>query len=626
MRSSFLFVFVFLLSYIVSAQPEIPDSIYVRENYTKKEYMIPMRDGVKLFTSVYVPKDATTQHPIIMIRTPYSCAPYGEDEYPRFFGEQDSYYLHHGYIRVTQDVRGRYMSEGTYVDVRPYITGKRSKNDVDETTDTYDTVDWLVKNIQGTNGKVGIKGISYPGFYTWMGTIDAHPAVKATSPQAPVSEWMGGDDWFHNGAFLESHAFNFYSNFGWPRSAPLERYPSHFRFPTRDGYKFYYELGALPNANTMFLHDSVAMWNTLMDHGTWGKFWAERSIMPHLKNLTPAIMVVGGWFDTENLFGALNSYKTAVKENPDARITLVMGPWAHGRWQTWNLDSLGDISFDSNTTKFFTEKIEGPYFEHYLNDGPDPNLPKAVVFETGSNEWKYLDSWPPKNLEVKNLYLHEREGLSFQKPANSKTDYNEYISYPNKPVPYTDEITQWYNPAFMDKDQRFAARRPDVLVYQSGVLENDVTIAGPITVNLVGSTSGTDCDWVVKVIDVFPETPMRRGRGFRTPREAALDGYQMLVRGDILRGKFRNGLSKPEPFVPNRPTPIKYALQDVFHTFKKGHRMMVQIQSTWFPMIDRNPGKFTDIYKAKDSDFQKTTQRVYHSPRYPSHLVVGVVQ
>jgi putative CocE/NonD family hydrolase len=626
MRSSFLFVFAFVLTYVASAQPEIPDSIYVRENYTKKEYMIPMRDGVRLFTAVYTPKDASTPHPIIMMRTPYSCAPYGEDAYPRFYGEQDSYFLHHGYIRVVQDVRGRYMSEGTYVDVRPYITNKKSKNDIDETTDTYDTIDWLVKNIKGNNGRVGIAGISYPGFYTWMGTIDAHPAVKATSPQAPVSEWMGGDDWFHNGGFLESHAFAFYSNFGWPRPEPLEQYPSHFRFPTHDGYQFYYDLGALPNANKMVLHDSVAMWNTLMKHGKWDRFWAERSILPHLKNVKPAVMVVGGWFDTENLFGALNSYKTAVKENPNARITLVMGPWAHGRWQSWNLDSLGDIPFGSNTTKFFTDKVEGPYFDHYLNDGPDPNLPRAVVFETGANEWKYLDSWPPKNLEEKNLYLHDKGGLSFDKPTASRIDYDEYVSDPSKPVPYTDEITQWYNPAFMDKDQRFAARRPDVLVYQSDVLENDVTIAGPITVDLTGSTSGTDCDWIVKVVDVFPEMRAARGRGMGGRRNNTLDAYEMLVRGDVLRGKFRNSMSKPEPFVPNRPTTIKYVLQDVFHTFEKGHRIMVQIQSTWFPMIDRNPGKFMDIYEAKDSDFQKTTQRVYHSPKYPSHLIVGVMK
>ena len=626
MRTYFLFALVWCTSYVVSAQMEIPDSVYVRQNYAKKEYMIPMRDGVRLFTSVYAPKDTTELHPVTMVRTPYGCAPYGEDNFPRFFGQQDSYYLHRGYIRVIQDVRGRYMSEGKFEDVRPYISNKKSNTDIDETSDTYDTVEWLVKNIKGNNGKVGIKGISYPGFYTWMGTIDAHPAMKATSPQAPVSQWMGGDDWYHNGALLESHAFNFLSNFGWPRSEPLERYPTHFRFSTRDGYKFYYELGALPNANVRFLHDSVSTWNNLMRHGTWDKFWQERSVLTHLKNLKPAVLVVGGWFDTENLYGALNSYQAAVRGNPNNGVTLVMGPWAHGRWQVWNLDSLGDIKFGSNTTKFFTENVEGPFFEHYLNDGPDPNLPKAVVFLTGSNEWKFLDSWPPKALEPRNLYFHEGGKLSFEKPSKSRTEYDEYVSDPSKPVPYTAEITHWYNPAFMLEDQRFAARRPDVLVYQSDVLDEDVTVAGPITVNLIGSTSGTDCDWIVKVIDVLPDAPPRGGRGFANPRAAVLGGYQMLVRGDVLRGKFRNSLSKPEAFVPNKPTPIKYVLQDIFHTFKRGHQMMVQIQSTWFPMIDRNPGKFMDIYSAKDTDFQKTAQRVYHSSEYPSHITMGVAK
>ena len=506
--------------------------------------------------------------------------------------------------------------------IRPYIPKKKSNKDIDETSDTYDTVDWLIKNIHGNNGNVGIKGISYPGFYSWMGTIDAHPAVKATSPQAPVSQWMGGDDWFHNGAFLESHAFNFYSNFGWPRTGPLEHYPSHFQFNTPDGYRFYYELGALPHANERFLHDSVAMWNDLMQHGTWDRYWQERSILPHLKNLKPATLVVGGWFDTENLYGALNSYKTAEKDNPSNHISLAMGPWAHGWWQSRELDSLGAIKFGSNTTQFYAEHIEGPFFDHYLNGGPDPSLPEAAVFETGSNEWKFLDSWPPKNVEQKCLYLHEGGILSFVKPDKSKTQYDEYVSDPAKPVPYTAEITHWYNAAFMNEDQRFAARRPDVLVYQSEILNEDVTIAGPITVDLVGSTSGTDCDWIVKVIDVFPDST----KWHTTSPRTVLPGYEMMVRGDVLRGKFRKSLSMPEPFVPNKPTAIKYSLQDAFHTFKRGHQIMVQVQSTWFPMIDRNPGKFLDIFGAKDSDFQKTTQRVYHTEKKSSCIRVSVLQ
>lgn len=599
-------------------QNQNSDATYVREHYVKHEYMIPMRDGVRLFTAVYVPSDTAVLHPILMTRTPYSCAPYGEQDFPKYYGEQDSYYFHRDYIRVYQDVRGRYMSEGDYEDVRPYKVVKKSNKDIDETSDTYDTVDWLIKNVRGNNGKVGIKGISYPGFYSWMGTIDAHPAVKATSPQAPVSQWMGGDDWFHNGAFLESHAFSFYANFGWPRSGPTEHYPSHFRFDTPDGYDFFLRLGALRNANDRYLHDSVPMWNTLMKHGSWDGFWEARSILPHLKNLKPATLVVGGWFDTENLFGALHSYEAAERDNIPNNNSLVIGPWAHGWWPRPDLDSLGAIKFESNTTRFYTYNVEGPFFEHYLNGRPDPKLPEAVVFVTGLNQWRTVNHWPPENVTSKNLYFVDSGKLSFEKPSRTRKEYDEYISDPQRPVPYTAEITEWYNPAFMDEDQRFASRRPDVLTYETDILEREVTITGPITVNLVGSTSGTDCDWIVKVIDVFPDT-LHSSNGTRPP----LGGYQMLVRGDVLRGKFRKSLSHPIPFIPDKPTDINFTLQDAFHTFLKGHRVMVQVQSTWFPMIDRNPGRFMDIYEAKDSDFQKTTQRVYHSPKRSSWIRVN---
>ena len=618
-RAILLSIFTFAYSY---CQIPFTQSSEVKDQYAKHEYMIPMRDGVKLFTAVYVPKDTSGLHPILMTRTPYSCAPYGEGNFPKYYGEQDQYYFERGYIRVFQDVRGRYMSEGKFEDVRPYISAKKSDKDIDETTDTYDTVDWLIHHIKGNNGKVGIKGISYPGFYSWMGSIDAHPAVQATSPQAPVSQWMGGDDWFHNGAFLESHAFSFYANFGWPRTGPTEQYPSHFHFDTPDGYKFFLRLGALRNANIRFLHDSVDMWNTLLKHGTWDKFWQERSILPHLKNLKPATLVVGGWFDTENLFGALHSYETAEHDNPINHNSLVMGPWAHAWWTRPGLDSLGSIKFESNTTRFFTYNVEGPFFEHYLNGRPDPKLPEAVVFLTGLNEWRFFDSWPPKNIETANLYLREGESLSFTKSQSARPEFDEYVSDPKKPVPYTSEIRQWYNPAFMDEDQRFADRRPDVLVYQTTVLDSDITIAGSIGVHLVGATSGTDCDWIVKVIDEFPDTLQSLPGHTGTP----LAGYEMLVRGDVLRGKFRNSLSEPAPFVPNEPTEINFVLQDAFHDFLRGHRIMVQIQSTWFPMIDRNPGKFMDIYNAKDSDFEKTKQRVYHSAKYDSYIRLNLLK
>lgn len=613
---------VVLAILLFAAEPAVAQGGFdLKQHYNKREVMIPMRDGVKLFTAIYTPKDMSTPRPILMIRTPYSARPYGEDDFPRFSGMQGQYYAERNYILVTQDVRGRFMSEGTFMDVRPVKTKRTGPNDIDETTDTYDTVEWLVKNVSGNNGRVGIHGISYPGFYAWMGTINAHPAMKATSPQAPVSQWMSGDDFFHNGAFLVSHAFQFYANFGWPRPQPVQQYPRRFQLPHPDGYRFFLEQGTLQNLNDRFLRDSVEFWNLITQHGTWDEFWAERSVLPLLKNLKPAVLVVGGWFDAENLYGALNSYKAANDGTPNNRVRLVMGPWAHGWWQIPGLDSLGDIKFGSVTTEWFTNNVIGPYFDHELRGEAEPTLAEATVFMTGANEWRQLASWPPK-VEKRMLYFAERRALSWSKPASANDAFDEYVNDPQTPVPYTDEIRPWYNAAYMLGDQRFASRRPDVLTYQTELLEEDVTIAGPITVRLNASTSGTDCDWIVKVIDVFPDTTT-------TPRNTAargvrLEGYQMMVRGDVLRGKFRNSMSKPEPFKPNQPTEITFDLQDVFHRFKKGHRIMVQVQSSWFPKIDRNPGVFMDIFKAKEGDFQRTTQRVYRGGARVSGVELGV--
>jgi hypothetical protein len=582
-----------------------------------------MRDGVKLFTAVYVPKDESHNYPIILMRTPYSVSPYGPDDYIVLPGKQRTRYFHEGYIVAYQDVRGRYMSEGEFVNVRPYIPDKKGNRDIDETTDTYDTVDWLVKNVPQNNGRVGISGISYPGFYTSMGIIDAHPAVKAASPQAPVSKWMGGDDFFHNGAFLLSHAFDFFSGFGWPRPVPKKEPDPRFDHKTPDGYKFFLEMGPLPNADAKYLKNGVAFWNEIMQHGAWDAFWEARNILPHLKNIRPAVMVVGGWFDTENLFGALHTYEAIKEQNPGAPDTLVMGPWSHGEWSRSDGQVLGDIDFGSKTADYYTDQVEAPFFNYYLKDQGTLNLPGAFVFETGGNQWHSLDSWPPKNLEARDMYLQVNGSLSWEPPTGSASGYREYVSDPSKPVPYTSEITNWYNSSFMLEDQRFAATRPDVLVYQTDPLKSSVTVAGPIAASAFVSTSGTDSDWVVKVIDVFPDnTPDPTPN----PRNVRLGGYEMLVRGDVLRGKFRNSLSAPQPFVPNRPTKIEFVLQDVFHTFKEGHRIMIQVQSTWFPMIDLNPQKFVDIYHAQASDFQKATERIYSSPQYPSHIGFGLLR
>lgn len=596
---------------------------FIREHYTKYEYGVPMRDGIRLFTQVYVPKDKTRDYPIILRRTPYGVKPYGVDEYVSDPGVQSGRYFEEGYIVAYQDVRGRYMSEGEFLHVRPILDNKSGPQDIDETTDTYDTVDWLIKNIPSNNGRVGISGISYPGFYASMGTIAAHPAVKATSPQAPVSKWMAGDDWYHNGAFLLAHAFAWLVRNGFPRPEPTEQEVRDFEYWTPDGYEFFLDTGPLPAVNERYLKGRVHFWNQLMAHGTWDEFWEARNVLPRLKGIQPAVLVVGGWFDTENLFGALNTYEAIEKQNPGAENMLVMGPWSHGQWNQNDGHWLGDIDFGSRTSEFYTEFVELPFFNFHLKGEGTLDLAEAVMFETGANEWRFLETWPPAQLKMSRLYLHGGERLSKEPERETGKEFDEYMSDPARPVPYTGKVNHWYDASFMLEDQRFAARRPDVLTYSTAVLEEDVRIAGPVSVSFSVSTSGTDSDWVVKVIDVFPYDTLGPASN---PREVELGGYQMLVRGDVLRGKFRNGLVTPEPFKPGEVTKISFDLQDVLHTFKKGHRIMVQVQSTWFPMIDINPQKMVNIYKAVPGDFQKAVQRVYHSADSPSFLEFGVVE
>ncbi len=622
-RAIGLLVSPWLIAFALAPSTASPqDGAYIRQHYTKYEHRIEMRDGVKLFTVVYVPKDRSKQYPILLMRTPYSVRPYGVDAYLGDAGNQRARYFRDGYVMAYQDVRGRYMSEGEFVNVRPYIPDKKSPKDIDETTDTYDTVDWLVKNVPANNGKVGISGISYPGFYSSMGAIDAHPAVKAVSPQAPVSQWMGGDDWFHNGAFLLSHAFNFYVKFGWPRPQPKSEPDPGFDYPTPDGYEFFLQLGVLSNADAEYMNGKVAFWNQLMSHGTWDSFWAARDILPHLRNIKPAMLVVGGWFDAENLYGALHTYQSIEKNNPGATNSLVMGPWSHGEWARTDGEELGAIDFGSRTADYYTEHVELPFFNHYLKGEGELDLAEATVFDTGADQWRRYPSWPPPGGESRKLYLHENGGLSFEPPRDGEAEDDEYVSDPDKPVPYTGQIAQWYNRAYMLEDQRFASRRPDVLVYETVPLDRDVTVAGPIDVSFTLSTSGTDSDWVVKLVDVLPEdTPDPAPN----PDNVRLGGYQMLVRGDVLRGKFREDLARPKPFVPNEATPVSFTLQDVLHTFKRGHRIMVQVQSSWFPLVDRNPQTFVDIYHAKPADYREATERVFHSRSRPSFLEVEVL-
>jgi len=592
---------------------------FIRATYTKYEFQIPMRDGARLFTSVYVPKDNSQTYPIMLDRTPYTVSPYGADNYKTSLGPSESF-TRSLYIFVYQDVRGRMMSEGQFVDMRPYLPNKNGTKDVDETSDTYDTVDWLIKNIPNNNGKVGMWGISYPGFYVAAGMIDAHPALKAVSPQAPIGDWFIGDDFHHNGALFVLPMFGFMGSFGIAHPEPTQKFGPRFEFGTQDGYDFYLKnvepLSQITNKH--FAH-KVAWWDEIIQHPNYDAFWKARSLPQHLKNIKPAVLTVGGWFDAEDLWGALHTYESANKQSPQGDIKLIMGPWCHGCWARTDGDHLGNISFGTKTSDYYREHIEFPFFEHYLKGKPDPNLAEATVFETGTNQWRQYDSWPPKNTKKVSLYLAAGGKLSMQ-PLSGATPYDEYVSDPAKPVPFTADITTDMTRSYMTEDQRLAGRRTDVLVYQTEPLHQDVTLSGPIDPTLFVSTTGTDSDFVVKVIDVYPNDYHDPEPN---PREVHMGGYQQLVRGDIFRGRFRNSYEKPEPFEPNKVTKIAFNIPDVNHTFRRGHRIMVQVQSTWFPLADLNPQKFVpNIYMAKPEDFQKATQRIYHSQDTQSHIDV----
>ncbi|HEY8783219.1 MAG TPA: CocE/NonD family hydrolase [Mucilaginibacter sp.] len=600
------------------------DSAYIRQNYTKMEKYITMRDGKRLFTSIYLPKDQSKKYPIIMTRTPYSVGPYGENAYRRTLG-QNMLLAKDGFIFVYQDVRGRWMSEGNFVDVRPDIENKKSNKDIDESSDTYDTIDWLIKNLPNNNGKVGIEGISYPGFYSTASLLNAHPALKAVSPQAPVTEWFIGDDFHHNGALFVTDAFAFLTSFGVPRPKPITpaEYKNPIKYKESDNYKFYLDLGALPNYKKRYFGDSVKFWNNMMAHPNYDSFWKGMNIRPHLRNITPATMVVGGFFDAEDCFGALHVFEALQKQNPASHPNmLVMGPWFHGGWERGEGQFFGDQDFGAKTSVWFRENVELPFFKYYLKDEGEMALPKATVFISGSNEWHKFNEWPPKNTVQKTLYFHANGKLSFDAPKAAGS-FDEYVSDPNSPVPYQAGVQAQRTREYMLDDQRFAERRPDVKTYQTDILTLDITLTGPVIADLFSSTTGTDADYVVKLIDVFPDNyPEPKPN----PKHVTMAGYEMLVRGEIFRGKFRNSFERPVPFIPGKVTEIKYNLPDVAHTFRKGHRIMIQVQNSWFPLADRNPQKFEDIYHAKDSDFQKATIRIYHDAQSKSNVKLTVLE
>lgn len=611
-----LLTFLIFINAFASAQEN-----FIKDNYEKKEYRIKMRDGVHLYTIVYSPKDKSKTYPIILMRTPYSVTPYGEDKYARFLGPAEQF-VKDGYIFVLQDVRGKFMSEGEYDNMRPYKPDKKN-NETDESSDTYDTIDWLIKNIPNNNGKVGMWGNSYPGFYTIMGAIDAHPNLIAVSPQAPISDWFIGDDMHHNGAFSLQMSFNFFKIFGIPRPVPTTRWPKGVDYPSPDNYNFFLKYTPIKKLNENILKNSIPFWDSMSNHGTYDYFWQERSNLKHLKNIKPAVLIVGGWYDAEDLYGPLNIYKTIETNDKDNNCKIVMGPWTHGSWIVSKGDSLGDFYFGSNTAEYYREKILIPFFNYYLKGIGKLLSDDVYVFNTGSNKFYSFDKWPPKNVFSIDLFLSPNQKLSAH--INNDSNYfSEYSSDPWNPVPYTSKFLDsknFYNRTFMIEDQRFASTRPDVLTFETEPLESDLTIAGPINAQLYISTTSTDADFVVKVIDVYPDDEPNPNPN---PNQVEMGGYQRLIRAEIFRGKFRNSYEQPEPFTPNKVETVNIKLNDAFHTFKKGHKIMVQIQSSWFPFFDVNPQTFTDIYQADEKDFVKAMIKIYHSKEYPSKISFNI--
>jgi len=616
----------FLFLYLpFSSIAQDADSLWIRENYYKIERSIPMRDGVKLFTSIYIPRDSSEKHPILITRTPYSCKPYGKDNWKDYWNSYRKAYFMEKYIIVNQDVRGKWMSEGQFTDIRPY---RRDKNgdETDEASDSWDTIEWLINNIPNNSGKVGVFGISYPGFYATMAAASGHPALIAVSPQAPVTNWFIGDDFHHHGAFFLMDAFNFYvgRGFGLPHTGPTMEDAPKFDYYTHDNYKFFLETGPLVNFARL-AGDSIPFWHQLFDHPNYDEWWQARDARNATKDLQPAMLWVGGEFDAEDHWGAWNCYLAAEKNNPGKEFNkLVMGPWWHGQWESKGGSHLGNIYFGSNTAIWYQQNREIPFFNYYLKaKGDISNIPEATIFITGINKWHSFSQWPPEETEIKNLYLNENGSLSWKKP-DVTTNYSEYISDPANPVPYTEDVHFNRSREYMVDDQRFAERRPDVITFKTEILTAEITITGDVVADLFTSISTTDADFVVKIIDVFPDSLSYNDVDIYAAEDPRLiypmGGYEMLVHGEVFRGRYRNSYEVPEAFIPDKIEKVQFSIGNIAHTFRKGHRLMIQIQSSWFPLVDRNPQQFVDIYKCSENDFKTATIRIYHDSYYPSKI------
>lgn len=631
-----------------------PRADFIRANYSKTELRIPMRDGVKLFTVVYVPNDPSPQasYPILLTRTPYSVGPYGVGAYKTRLGPSAAF-EQKKYIFVFQDVRGRYMSEGEFVNMRPSLDaavggggeggggggGKgggegggggvvRSDRAIDESTDTYDTIEYLVKHIPGNNGRVGQWGISYPGFYTSAGAINSHPALRAVSPQAPIADWFF-DDFHRNGAFVLPMAFNFFSSFGKSRPEPTTESALGFSHPTRDGYQFFLDLGPLGNVDKKYFKEEIAFWNDLESHPNYDAFWQARNLLPHLKNIQAAVLTVGGWYDTEDLYGPLATYSAIEQQNPNISNSLVMGPWYHGQWAGDDGAKLGQAEFGFATSVWFQEQVLLPFFEHHLRGEGQGYFQEMTAFETGANRWRVFDAWPPRQVRSTPYYFAEGGALQREVPegvdVSSQGGQDTFPSDPRKPVPYTMEITNSWARDYVTEDQRFASWRPDVLVYRSEVLDEPITIAGAIPVEMWVATSESDADWVVKIIDEHPGVQGVSNRK-ADPKESLHSGKHELIRAGVLRGRFREGFSDPIAMQPNEPTKVSFELNDVCHTFGRGHRIMIHVQSTWFPFIDRNPQRYVpNIFLASEEDFRPAVHTVFRGGARASQVRLPIL-
>nr|WP_314493936.1 CocE/NonD family hydrolase [uncultured Chryseobacterium sp.] len=608
MKISFSLILI-LLFITGKSQNSAEADLFVKDNFNKKEFYITMRDGIKLFTAVYIPKDISKKqkYPFLMQRTCYSIAPYGESEYRTKLGP-NKYLMNEKYIFVLQDVRGRYMSEGVFTNMTPQVE-RKTKKEVDESTDTYDTIDWLVKNIKDNNGKVGQYGTSYPGFYTAVGTLAQHPALVASSPQAPISDFWN-DDFLHNGKFMLGY-FKTFPVFGVQKTKPEQKAwysDSMIKSTSEDGLKFYRELGTLKEAYDKYYKNNFFM-TEIMNHPNYDDFWQKRSLLPHLKNISHAVMTVGGWFDAEDLSGPLNIYKTIEKTSPKAKNTIVMGPFSHGAWaQEQGKHFHNEIYFGDSIATYYQKNLETKFFNHYLkgNTKQDAGLPEAVMYDTGAKEWKEFSEYPPKNAKKINFYLANG---TLKNIAGQNA--SEYYSDPDNPVLSSTNLKDFngFTPRnYMSEDQRFAVGRPDVLTFTTDILSDDITFAGELMAKLNIASSSTDADFAVKLIDVYPEDfkPVEKKEG------VIYGNYHQMVRSEIMPARFRNSREKPEPLVPNQKTAVNFRLQDVVHTFKKGHKIQIQISSTWFPLFSVNPQKFlANPNMATKEDYTKAFIKVF---------------